>query len=1699
MKVFRKLVSIVAAATVLTSSLAFSISAQAAQVDDSAAVASEPNIQENAGDGVILHAFNWSYNSIKQNLPQIAAAGYSTVQTSPVTQPKDFGPWSDVAGQWSKLYQPVSLSVSDNTWLGNKAELTALCQEADKYGIKIIVDIVANHMANYKVSDNQVDANRLSDEVKTYEPEIFNNYSAYFHSERYDASDSSAEMMTRGHVSSCPDLNTGNSFVQNKIYALLKECIDCGVDGFRFDAAKHIETEADGSVLSQFWANTLDKAAQNYKSTYGKDLFAYGEILNGISGRNVNAYTKRMRVTENKYSDNILAGVQNGSTSQSSSTNYQLSGSADKAVVWVESHDTYMGESGSAGIRNTQKITDDKIVKAWAIVAARKGSAPLFFARPGTAAMGEAATDLTYKNTAVSEINKFHNAFAKVNSEKVGTSGSIVYVARGSEGVVLSNINGFAASASVSGTGLADGSYVDTITGNAFTVSGGTLSGQIGSTGVAVVYKSTATPKANASVEPGSFTTDTINVTLSLENAVSGTYALEDSTPASFTGNTTIRIGSDYQVGETITLNLTATDAAGNTAKYVYSYTKKAPTSSGIYVFAKDSLNIKNWSSLKCYVYDETTDKNIIYSNGGWSGTLMEHDTKQGYFYIDVPARCTALNTTTGKMTESDFDLAHSPNTYVIINGVPKNGTQTTQYPSANAVEAQKLKLNGQSHVLDALSASGWKVTSMTPTFVDVQATDVTKGGQTEPTTEEPTEPTTEEPTEPETKFVQLGVYGDVNEDGIINVTDVTRVQRHLAEQPQQQLTGVAKLMADVDKDGVISIKDVSYIQMYIAEYPSGYHHTGEPYGEYRIVDPTAEKFTVTAKSNLFGTKTAKLDNDTNTFTVTYFMNSEKSFFSGDWLLTYDKTVLQPLANQAFMPKVGAATYNTSPASAQGGGVSGNAAVLTLIPMRTESGNQVPLVSVTFKVLKAADTEVNLNVKDLTLSKLNPGEGTSRVANETDVVANSAVKQPDVAYTLYTSVYAGSLNEGYTNASDPKVEYNPSVVDPTNPTDPTDPTTPVPTDPAPSHRTIYFTDNQGWGAAFIHYWGSSIDPDTEWPGVPMTLCDHDDGFGNPQYEYSIATDVAGIVFNSGAGVSDGGHQTVDITYDNDTSGWYPTGETDDEGKDLVDSWILEDPDPIPDPTTAPDPSDTKRIEFTDNKGWGSVNIYIYGPDGELSAWPGFGMNQKGDNGYGGINYYYDVPTNAEFVIFSNGDGSDQTVNVPFSTDVTGWYPTEEKDAEGHWQVESWREDNPDQPGGTRQILFTDNKGWGQVYIHYWGSASGDTEWPGTAMTPAGNNDYNEPQYSFNIPTDVDGIVFNNGNGEQTADAYYESDITGWYPLDSKNDKGYYEVGNWKDGGGGTGTDGFYLVGYFDGEDYWGLDHPFVGGKVTVNFSTTSYVFIRDEAGKAWMTNGWAGEDAGSATLYSTDITGEKSDKLIAPAGSVTFTLVNNGDGTFTLSNGNGGSVTPVDPSETRQIQFTNNDGWEAVFAYAYNDNGDLLGSWPGTQMTDMGDNGYGQHNFSADVPTNASYIIFNNGSGVYDGGQQTVDIPYDNEVTGWYLVEGTDENGKRLVGSWREGNDTVTVLFTNNKGWGSVNIHYWGGSSSSECPGVAMTLSGTNDYGEQQFSATIPADTTGIVFNDGNGSQTANIDFSGQTGFYLTEQSYGKWNVGSWW
>ena len=1706
MKMLRKLVSIVAAATLLTSSLAFTASVQAAEIETDSAVSSEPNIQANAGDGVILHAFNWSYNAIKQNLPQIKAAGYSTVQTSPVTQPKNYGLSSDVANQWWKLYQPVSMSIAQSSWLGTKQELTDLCTEADKYGIKIIVDIVANHMANNVSAAGADIPDELGPEVKTYEPTLYNNYSTYFHSETYGASDDNATTVTRGHVSACPDLNTANSTVQSKILALLKECIDCGVDGFRFDAAKHIETEDDGSVASQFWVNTLDQAKTYYsQKNSGKQLFAYGEILNNFGGgRSANSYTKRMRITDNKSGNAVLAGVNNGSASSAAHFGYDLSGAGSKSVLWAESHDTFMGTTGSS----TSGISDEKVVKAWAIVASRKDATALYFARPGSALMGEAAGDLTYKSTAVSEVNKFHNAFVG-QSEKTGYSGNFVYVARGTSGIVITNINGNAGNVSISGTGLADGSYVDTVSGNTFTVSGGTVSGQMGSTGVAVVYHSTTTPKATASVESGSFSTATMTVQLGLENAVSGTYALEDSAPVSFTGTPTIRIGSDYAVGETITLNLTATDAAGNTATSTYFYTKKQPTTSGIYVFLKPSI-ANGWTNVSCYVYDEkTTNLAICYSNGGWPGQAMTYDSALGYYWIEIPAACVQTVASTGVTTESTFDLPHSQNTYVIFNGTKNN--ITTQYPAANAVESMKLKLGGgtTNMVLESAKSGGWKSTTMKPNIVEVEATDVTKGDAvvTEPSTEPPaTEPSTEEITEAqdETVFVQKGIYGDANLDGKLDIRDVTAIQRDVAEF-NPRLTGLAKTLADVDQDGDITVKDASYIQIYLAEYSDNFAHTGEPYGEYE--QPSGETFTVTAKSNLFAQSSKKFDKVTQTVTVTYFAKSDKDLLSTDWTLSYDKTALQ-LAGTNCMPCVDSFTHGTVDE-----GICGNFTDIKLAPL-SENGKQVGFVSATFTVLDPKNTEVNLTVKDLTVSKLNAGETTSKAENETDIVENSVVKEPDSAYTLTTSIYSGSYNGSYVNAADPQVVYNPGQ----QPT-----TDPIPSDSTETTghsetRTIQFTDNKGWGQAYIYIYGP-YGEQAAWPGVPMEMVLADNGFGGTNYAYDIPTDCEFFICNDGQ--AEGGQQTINIVDDFASTGWYPLDETDELGHYLVGSWIDDGP-IIPtdgEDTTHADEG-TQRIQFTDNKGWGTAYIYIYGPDGAepAGAWPGTPMNSIGSNPYGGTNYWYDLPTNCELFIFNNGltEGADQTVDVTFAPNVTGWYPTEEKDDAGHWYVDTWYDPDDGQggqggQGGSREIQFTDNQGWGTAYIYAYGDGELTGAWPGTAMTVVEqDNGYGGTNYGYTLPEGTEFFIFNNGLAEgadQTVDIFDDGVSVGWYPL-QKNGEGKWEVGSWGgDSGSGSGsgsggsTSGYYLVGYFDEADYWGTDYPFVNGQVTMNFGTTSYAYIRDAAGNAFMANGYPGEDATSAILYSTDITGENSDKLIAPAGSVTFTLSANGDGTFTLSTdgSGGGQIDP--PAETKHIEFTNNRGWDEVYIYAYG-GGELTGAWPGTPMTNPHDNGYGQTNYDYDVPTNAEFIIFSNGYGDDAGGEQTVDIPFSAEIDGWYLDGTTDAAGHYNVKHWPDdGQSTGNVVEFTTPGWTTVYCYAWNDNGDlllDQWPGTKMGDAYDNGLGGTNYKITLPEGTTHIIFSNGSGDQTVDIDYTGQAGFYCNGTSNGKRTVLSW-
>lgn len=832
MKKAKKIASLVVASALLTSSFAAITSVNAAEVDSAQTASADSTLRDKVGDGVMLHAFNWSYNTIKENLPAIAAAGYTTVQTSPVQQPKDYSTSGDVTGQWWKLYQPISFHIAEQSWLGTKDDLKSLCDEADKYGIKIICDIVSNHIAN--ADETRPDS--VSNQVKKYEPEFYKKRRTYTRTYKGNASDSSVQAVVQGHVSNCPDLVTNDTAVQTYIINLLKECIDCGVDGFRFDAAKHIETEDDGEYASDYWKNITTSASSYYTQKTGDDLYIYGEILNNCGAdRSYSSYTKYINVTDNRTGDAVLYNVSKGKASTATNATYKSGVAASNAVLWAESHDTYEGNSGSSGFSNTADVSDENVVKAWAIVASRKDSTALFFARPGTALMGGVSTDTTYKSTVVSEINKFHNLFVG-QSEKLGSSGNIAYVARGTSGIVLSNCKGTNASVSISGTGLADGKYTDTVSGAEFTVANGVLTGSIGKTGVAVVYNGTTTPKAINSVESGSFRGDTMALTLSLENATSGTYCLDDSTPVKFTGTTSIRIGSDYKPGETITLTVTATDGV-KTSSMVYKYTKSTAQESGVYVFFNPATQ-KGWSApYQVYIYDETTNKGTVYKNANWPGEAMTLDPATGYYYYEVPKSSSiSADEDDENQAPSDFDLSTSANTRVIIS--EKGGEQ---YPGRTDTP---ISLNGSSKAFSLTKAGTWEDTTLTPTKVEIEATDVTKGSAAEPTTKpvSPTQPTTAQPaTEPSGN----AVYGDVNGDGDITVVDATLVQKHIVQ--FETLSADKQILADVNEDNTISVVDATLIQKYIVQLKD-WGRTGDVYQAEQPTTPeptTAEPTTV--------------------------------------------------------------------------------------------------------------------------------------------------------------------------------------------------------------------------------------------------------------------------------------------------------------------------------------------------------------------------------------------------------------------------------------------------------------------------------------------------------------------------------------------------------------------------------------------------------------------------------------------------------------------------------------------------------------------------------------------------------------------------------------------------------------------------------------------------------------------------------------
>lgn len=431
-------------------------------------------------DDVILHAWSWSFNTIKNNMKDIAEAGYKFVQTSPaqqcVTETKgDKGGGMQLfgKGRWYYYYQPTDWKIG-NYMLGTRDEFKAMCDEAKKYGVRIIVDVLPNHTT--------IDDTRVSDDLDAAVGGHENLYHANGFDEIRDYND--RLQCTTGQMGGLPDVNTENPDFQYYYMTYVNDLINCGASGFRYDTAKHIGLPSDPldakSKENDFWPVAMgEKPVKGLTLAVPRDsLFIYGEVL---QDKNVKEkeYAEYFDLTASSYG-HILRNVLNAKDFKADNvTDWAHSVSPNHLVTWVESHDTYCNAHESAS------LTSEQIRMAWVFLASRQNGTPLFYSRPdgstpqnvwGNNVAGAKGND-DFKHPEVVAANKFRRAMSgQPETLYFNDNNTVAQVARGKKGASLVNISDKVQTIEIPTT-LKNGTYYDQVHKTKFIVKKNILRG----------------------------------------------------------------------------------------------------------------------------------------------------------------------------------------------------------------------------------------------------------------------------------------------------------------------------------------------------------------------------------------------------------------------------------------------------------------------------------------------------------------------------------------------------------------------------------------------------------------------------------------------------------------------------------------------------------------------------------------------------------------------------------------------------------------------------------------------------------------------------------------------------------------------------------------------------------------------------------------------------------------------------------------------------------------------------------------------------------------------------------------------------------------------------------------------------------------------------------------------------------------------
>lgn len=391
---------------------------------------------------------------------------------------------------------------------------------------------------------------------------------------------------------------------------------------------------------------------------------------------------------------------------------------------------------------------------------------------------------------------------------------------------------------------------------------------------------------------------------------------------------------------------------------------------------------------------------------------------------------------------------------------------------------------------------------------------------------------------------------------------------------------------------------------------------------------------------------------------------------------------------------------------------------------------------------------------------------------------------------------------------------------------------------------------------------------------------------------------------------------------------------------------------------------------------------------------------------------------------------------------------------------------------TATVYFKD-PGWSDVYFYQWDSGNNKAlgNWPGariTATTTVNGDTYYYHTFDKTTNDYAFNVIFHDNNGTQTVN------------VEGITDDVYYELGSYN------------------------------GGKWTVQEvgSFTPYsigVYLKDPGWTAVNVHAWDGSgnifgNWPGATALTTTIDGDTYyyQTVTKQSADYSFNAIfnNNNNGIQTVNiegitedvyyelgpmSGGQYTVIPVGSFQPHTARvYLKVPDWETVNFYAWDSNGALLGSWPGTatSQTVVKDGvTYLYQDFTISSSDYTFNVIFNDGNN-----NQTIDLTDISDDV--YYEIGPMANGKYFCGAPGTICTVVTAYFK-DPSWSNVYYYGWGdiGNPLGSWPGTEVTQTcdihgDTFYYYDLVLTGSNP--TYNLIFTNNDGTQTG--DLTGLTG-----------------